>query len=249
MNNAILVILSLFLFSACTNLKNMSSSALPYKSSAFLVKKSQQNDLQYEWFSAKMNGTVMLDDKSFPLSSNIRMQKDSIIWISATALLGIEAIRLVITPDSFKMVNRLNSTYILSDIDSLSSRFGIHFSFNELQNRLLGDLDLEKLKWKSSLDSANYILKHSDKKTQTTVKINPSFFGVEWSQNKDSNNSMLLNYTSFTSYEQGYLPQTVSLHVEKQENKLQLNYRYSKIIFDQKKKVKFTIPKGYEPAL
>lgn len=249
MNKAIIVVLSLLLFSACTSLKTTSSSALPYKSSAFLVKKSQQNDLKYQWFSAKMSGTIMVDDKSFPLSSTIRMQKDSIIWISATAMLGIEAVRLVITPDSFKMVNRLNSSYILSDVDSLSSRFGIPFSFNELQNRLLGDLDLEKLNWKSSQDSTNYILKQSDKNIQTTVRINPSFFGVEWSQKQESQNSMLLNYASFTPYEQGYLPQTVSLHALKDNKKLQLNYRYSKVIFDQKKKVKFTIPKGYEPAL
>ena len=95
----------------------------------------------------------------------------------------------------------------------------------------------------------NRHIKQSDKNIQTTVRINPSFFGVEWSQKQESQNSMLLNYASFTPYEQGYLPQTVSLRALKDNKKLQLNYRYSKVIFDQKKKVKFTIPKGYEPAL
>ena len=80
-------IFSLFLFSACSTLKKSSSSALPYKSNTFLVKKSQQNNLNYQWFSAKMSGTVFVNEKAIPLNANIRMQKDSVIWISATALL------------------------------------------------------------------------------------------------------------------------------------------------------------------
>ena len=56
-----------------------------------------------------MSGTVFVNEKAIPLNANIRMQKDSVIWISATALLGIEAVRLLITPDSFKMINRLIS--------------------------------------------------------------------------------------------------------------------------------------------
>lgn len=249
MNKAILIVFSLFLFSACTTLKNTSSSALPYKSNTFLVKKSQQNNLNYQWFSAKMSGNVIVNDKSFPLNANIRIQKDSVIWISATALLGIEAVRLLITPDSFQMVNRLNSTYISSDISTLSKRFGINFSFYELQNKLLGDLDLQQLKWKVASDSTNYILANTTNHTQTEVRLNPSFFGVQWSQEQLPKNSMLLNYSNFTSFEQGFLAQKVSLDIMQEDKKMELNYSYSKIVLDQKKKVKFTIPKGYEPAL
>tara|TARA_B110000879_G_C11167320_1_gene511888 strand:- start:601 stop:1350 length:750 start_codon:yes stop_codon:yes gene_type:complete len=249
MNKAVLIVFSLFLFSACSTLKKSSSSALPYKSNTFLVKKSQQNNLNYQWFSAKMSGTVFVNEKAIPLNANIRMQKDSVIWISATALLGIEAVRLLITPDSFKMINRLNSTYISSDISTLSNRFGVNFSFYELQNKLLGDLDLEQLKWKSTSDSANYILANTTKGKQTQATLNPSFFAVQWSQDQLPKNSMLLNYSNFTSFEQGSLPLKVSLNIKQEEKKMRLKYSYSKIVLDQKKKVKFTIPKGYEPAL
>jgi hypothetical protein len=249
MNKAVLIVFSLFLFTACSTLKKSSSGALPYKSNVFLVKKSQQKNLNYQWFSAKMSGTVFVNEKAIPLNANIRMQKDSVIWISATALLGIEAVRLLITPDSFKMINRLNSTYITSDISTLSNRFGINFSFYELQNKLLGDLDLEQLKWKSTSDSANYILVNTTMGKQTQATLNPSFFAVQWSQDQLPKNSMLLNYSNFTPFEKGFLPLKVSLNIKHEEKKMRLKYSYSKIVLDQKKKVKFTIPKGYEPAL
>lgn len=249
MNKAIIIVFSLFLFSACTTLKNSSSSALPYKSNTFLVKKNQQNNLNYQWFSAKMNGNVIVEDKSFGLNANIRIQKDSVIWISASVLLGIEAVRLLITPDSFQLINRLNSTYISSDISTLSKRFGINLSFYELQNKLLGDLDLQQFKWKTTSDSTNYILASTSNNSQIEARLNPSFFGVQWSQEQLPKNSMLLNYSNFTSFEQGFLPKNVSLDIMQQGKKMELKYSYSKIILDQKKKVKFTIPKGYEPAL
>ena len=60
---------------------------------------------------------------------------------------------------------------------------------------------------------------------------------------------MLLNYSNFTSFEQGFLAQKVSLDIMQDDKKMELNYSYSKIVLDQKKKVKFTIPNGYESAL
>ena len=246
MNKAIAIFFSLFLLSACVSLKKTS---LPYKSSAFLVKKSQQYNLDYNWFSAKMGGTVFLDDKAIPLNANIRMQKDSVIWISASALLGIEAARILITPDSFQMINRLNSTYISSDISSLKEKFGINLSFEQLQNKLIGNLDLEQSNWTSTMDSANYILSNINNEILTKVKLNPSFLGVEWNQTSYLDNSILLIYSNFSYLEQGYLPQKIFLNIRKDNSEIKLNYSYSKIVLDKKKKTKFTIPSGYEPVL
>lgn len=53
-----------------------------------------------------------------------------------------------------------------------------------------------------------------------------------------------------TSYlEQGYLPQKIFLNIRKDNSEIKLNYSYSKIVLDKKKKTKFTIPSGYEPVL
>lgn len=242
MNRTVIIFTFLFLLSACASLYKAS---LGYKSSAFLVKKCQANDLEYDWFSAKMSGTVFFDAKPMPLNANIRMKKDSVIWISASAFLGIEAARLLLTPDSFKMINRLNSTYISSDISSLKKQFGIDLSFKQLQNRLLGDLDLEQSDWEVSSDSAHYFLTNNN----SNAKINPLYFGVEWSQSKQKNSSISLFYSNFTKFNQGYLAQKVGLVLKNKNSEIKLNYNYSKVVLNKKKKIKFIIPTQYEPVL
>ncbi len=48
------------------------------------------------------------------------LQKDKIIWISINAtLLGIEAFRAVITPDSVKVLNKLDKVYQLRSVSYL----------------------------------------------------------------------------------------------------------------------------------
>ena len=80
--------------------------------------KSQEKAAQLDWFTAQLKGKAQFNGNQYPINAQLRMRKDSVIWISASAFLGIEAARLLLTPDSFKMINRLNSTYISSDISS-----------------------------------------------------------------------------------------------------------------------------------
>lgn len=48
------------------------------------------------------------DGKKMDVNAQIRMYKDSIIWVSITAILGIEGLRAYITTDSVKCwINRI----------------------------------------------------------------------------------------------------------------------------------------------
>jgi hypothetical protein len=68
----------------------------------------------------------------------IKMQKDSIIWISVTGPLNIEGLRALITPDSIKIINKLEGTVQLSSITYLQQLTKIPLTFNDFQNIILG---------------------------------------------------------------------------------------------------------------
>ncbi len=70
---------------------------------------------------------------------NLRMKKDSAIWISVMPMLGIEAARAMLTPDSVKIINRLERTYISTDYRFLERQFNIKVDFNTLQALLVGN--------------------------------------------------------------------------------------------------------------
>ena len=47
------------------------------------------------------------------LKGQLRIQSDSLIWLTFSPALGIEAARVLLTNDSVKFINRLNKTYFL----------------------------------------------------------------------------------------------------------------------------------------
>jgi hypothetical protein len=56
------------------------------------------NQINYTTFSAKVNVDYKSGDgKNYDVNASIRMYKDSAIWLSANAILGIEAMRVLIT--------------------------------------------------------------------------------------------------------------------------------------------------------
>ncbi len=91
----------------------------------------------FEWMTAKMdiqaegNG-VSLND----LSGQIRMRRDSLLWISVTAMMGVEVVRAKVSNDSVWILNRLEKTYLAEPLDSVAARFGLPPSLPLLQTLL-----------------------------------------------------------------------------------------------------------------
>ena len=82
------------------------------------------------------------DGKDYEFNAFIRLQKDKMIWISINALLGIEAFRAIITPDSVKVLNKLDKVYQLKSVSYLQEMSHLPFDFNTLQSIVLGNPDL-----------------------------------------------------------------------------------------------------------
>ena len=79
----------------------------------------------FEWLTANMaiqaegNGMAYND-----LSGQLRMRKDSIVWVSVTATMGVEVLRAKISNDSIWILNRLEKTYLAEHVDSLDQQIG-----------------------------------------------------------------------------------------------------------------------------
>ena len=53
------------------------------------------------------------------LSGQLRIRKDSLVWLSVTATMGMEVLRAKISNDSVWIVNRLEKTYFLPLVQTL----------------------------------------------------------------------------------------------------------------------------------
>ncbi len=98
-------------------------------------------DFDSPFFTAKgkVQATIKGDEKSATI--NVRVRRDSAIWISA-GLLGFEGVRALLTPDSVRVINRLDKTYFAGGYDYLTKLLNVPVSFAQAQALLLGNYQM-----------------------------------------------------------------------------------------------------------
>jgi hypothetical protein len=98
------------------------------------------NRINYRTFSAKVEvdykGT---DGKGYGVNANVKMFRDSAIWVSANAILGIEAMRLLVTKDSVKLLNKLEKVYSARSIGYLQEMTSLPLNLYSLQEMIIGN--------------------------------------------------------------------------------------------------------------
>jgi hypothetical protein len=98
------------------------------------------NRIPFQTFSSKIKVDYRgSDGKNYDVNANVRMLRDSTIWISVNAVLGIEALRALITPDSVKLIDKLNKTYTARSISYLQEVTSLPLDLPTLQDLLIGN--------------------------------------------------------------------------------------------------------------
>lgn len=97
-------------------------------------------ELNFTTFSAKINVDYQgVDGKKYDVNANLRMYKDSAIWISITAIFGIEGLRAYITRDSVKILNKQDKVYTARSVAYLQEVTALPLTLHSLQEILIGN--------------------------------------------------------------------------------------------------------------
>lgn len=100
----------------------------------------QNKVIDFTTFSAKVDVDYEeMDGKSYNVNAHIRMYKDSVIWISVTAILGIEGLRAYISRDSIKLLDKQNKIVTLRSVSFLQDVTGLPLNLKSLQDLILGN--------------------------------------------------------------------------------------------------------------
>ncbi len=96
--------------------------------------------IEFNTFSSKLKIDYS-DDKNNRLDFNafMRMKKDSAIWVSIIAALNIEAFRVMITPDTVTIMNKLERTIQKKPLSYLQELTKVPFDFETLQDLIIGN--------------------------------------------------------------------------------------------------------------
>lgn len=175
----ILLLLLLFLLlitvSACNASKRASYSTLKEYPTDYIKKQLIQNQINADWLSARAKVKLRSDAQNMTVFSNVRLKKDSVIWLNAKAF-GIEAGRVLIRPDSLFLLDRLNKRYMAKDIWWLQDEFGLPVNFQGLQAMLLGNPVFYNSNFTVANDSLNYTLAGENDKYSTQYIVSGATF-------------------------------------------------------------------------
>jgi len=137
--------------------------AVKNRTAGYVLKRYNESRFDYEWLGMKVDADFGTEEESSGFKATIRMRKDSLIWVSITPALGIEMIRVMITPDSLKYLSKIpdNKFYYLGNFEDVNKLVGTAFDFEMLQQLLVGNaigLEKDERRFRSEVDGDDYLL-------------------------------------------------------------------------------------------
>jgi len=251
--------------SACTGSRKAVREPIKEEGAEFLTNKLKEHELKFNQFSAKFNVTYQVDRKKTNVSGNLRIDYDSIIWISITPALGIEAVRLMLTPDSIKYINRLGNTYFVRDFAYMNQLINKTLDYDMAQSFLIGnDFSLyESNTFKASVENQQYKLSTTDRRKLRrfvrrseddisipiqSIWLDPANFKVSKVLLKEAERDsrrFVAEYSEFEDVDGKLIPTNLDFKVETEEKKVRIQIKYSKIELDQEQTYPFRIPDSY----
>jgi len=104
-----------------------------------IVDSLNKQRIEFNTFSGKMKVEYEGKEAGDQATAYVRIQKDSVIWMSLTGALGIEGYRLMINKDSFMLMNKLEKTVQYRSIAYLTEITQVPFDFYSLQDLIIGN--------------------------------------------------------------------------------------------------------------
>jgi hypothetical protein len=225
-----------------------------YQFGFFEKKKLLVDEIQFEYFQARTKIKYLEGDQGVNASANIRIKKDSIIWISVTPALGIEMLRAIVTRDSIFIIDRLNKEFEAISLDSIGNRMNFNINYSMLESVLMGNLVLSRNGDDKIIRDGNYfLLKQKNGSLSIDNFVNAKTMKIEKVSIMDDStrNYMNVDYHNFQNIDSVLfaLDNSISLFYSNKNKTFntQIILTYTKASFSDKKvRFPFNVPNRYE---
>ncbi|NND53273.1 MAG: DUF4292 domain-containing protein [Flavobacteriaceae bacterium] len=246
----IAVLFSCLLFVGCKSAKRISSTGdLDSKlSSKELIKKHQKQDVKFRTMQSKVKVEYYQGNRSESYTINLRMEKDKIIWMSAT--LGI--VRAKITPEKVSFYNKLDNTYFDGDFRLISDFLGTDLNFDNVQRILLGEaiFDLNNNMYNAEIHEESYVLFPEDQNALYEIffLLNPSHFKMDSQQLAQplERRMLQIDYKNYQEVQRQIVPENIKVIALEDDDETIVNMEFKSVSLNNELRFPFRIPSGFE---
>ncbi|GAB6120200.1 DUF4292 domain-containing protein [Dysgonomonas termitidis] len=240
------IISALFAGSSCKSKKVIAAGgALEEKSHKQVIEDALSSEVKFKTLTTKGNVEFKAGNSSQKVPAVFKMVKDSILQVSIRIpILGGEAMRLTITPDSIFMVDRMKKQYIAERFKDSKVIANLDFNFYNLQalftnklfipgNREVAEKDFQKY----DISSANdvYMLKTKGKgdllynfAVDATNHVASTLI-----YNEKKKITLQWSYNDFIKDNNLVYPTTMQAKVDVEKRRVDINITYDKLEIDK----------------
>ncbi len=213
------------------------------------LKMLSEKDLAYNTLSIKAKASLDINGNSNNVTMNIRMQKDEKIWVSITAIAGIEVARALITPDSIKVKNSLQGVYLKKPFGYVHRFTNKQVNFALLQSIFSGNTIKDFMVQDSELQQqeGTWLLSGKQGDLAYRVLFNTLFKVAENNLNDvKSGRALKVVYGEYQKIDDIPVPSNIKISSVSGTQKLNLTLDFSKIERNVTLDFPFNVPAKYE---
>lgn len=197
------------------------------------------------YLSIKSKGLIKDGKGQQSFTMNLRMRKDSLIWVSLSAF-GLEAGRALLLPDSIVFIDRLNKKYFIYDYSYLSQIAKMPVNMKQVQLLISGCLLYPADKYRYHLTDDVWQLLFTDLYQEHRIKLNDQFKVRDgaWTQLAELR-SLETTYSSYTKTDEVWLPWELRFSMTNGNQTSFLTLNHSHVNTEKIEQFPFNIPPNY----
>ncbi len=205
--------------------------------------------LQFHTFIGKAKVHFEGPEDKQDFTANIRLKRDSVIWVDITALGGmVHAARTYITRDSFFMINYIQKTGTKIALTDVAKILPTQVDFSTLQNLILGeplrpgsirDISVLGNSWLIKVQDSSYTQRLDYRKADSVLLSN------EVSTLTINGPGAVLRYDNFESVNNRKIPSSRSVNIQNGNDKFLMEMEIQNMELDKPLETPFSIPKSF----
>lgn len=257
----------LCVLTSCKTTKITSATA-PKEISTNEIERSEtkrKKQIHAMWLK-RIKGTYWDGNKEIDFRANIKIKRDTIIIASIQNPLGIEALRIICTPDSLGLIDRINRKYYYGNYENIYIKTGYRANFKFFQSILINEIATLKEETKNEFFGSKKTHKVVDGICFITIKeymaekekakgemnylfeFNAGSLNILKSQviDKKTGGKLEVIYTENEYLEGIDFPRRVDFLIEKEGTRISGRIKIEKIDFGKDFNTQFSISPKYE---
>lgn len=209
---------------------------------------ANQNDLTYLTCRGKLNYTD--PEQKADLDVVITMEKDRYIYLSVSALLGLNVARVLATHDSLVIIDLLHRKAIITNYDYVRRMSNVPLTFTQLQNLILGNApfkhELQTIITDTVMQQVYVMQALSATQTQSVAydlkSLKPQQTKVA---ERNRSKEFSIAYANPIQHQSYSYPTQLNINIRAEKN-VQCVFELTNFAFEKKKDIVFSIPKTFE---